>query len=438
MPINSKHPDFDEYEEAAELVNDCLEGDVVEYIPKKESQTQAQYEKFRKRPSFYNVVERTASALVGALTRKPARLEGVAGEIPNMEDGDNFEEFIQEAYSTLLAEGRMGILVDFDEENNQPYLVTYPGTSIINWCEDFIIIEECYYGSDPKDKYEIKEMQRYRELTLDEAGIYTVNIWEEVSKDRYEITQVIQPMVRGAYLTEIPFTWVNQYDTTDDLRKPPLFTLAQINVEHFVLQAGLAHMAWVLASPTPTIIGDLQGDETTIGLGGDKFIHLRAGGSAQYMEFSGTGADFVLSLANQKEVQMFSLGSRLLQYKAGVESSDALQIRLGAEGASLMTMRNALNAGLTKALTFYNQWFSSTVVPVVDLNSDFSPANMTPQEITSLLQLYAAGAITLDIVLKRLYEGEIVDEADLNKPGVLADQQQGPAPDVGIEGAEDE
>jgi hypothetical protein len=435
MPINSKHPEFDEYNSAAELVNDCLEGDVVEYIPKKESQTQAQYEKFRQRPSFYNVVERTCSALVGALTRKPARLENVAGDIPNMDDGDNFEQFIQEAYTTLLADGRLGILVDFDEESNQPYLVSYSGTSIVNWSEDFVIIEECYYGSDPKDKYEIKEIKRYRELTLDEAGIYTVNIWEETAKDRYEITATTQPIVRGVYLKEIPFTFVNTYDTTDDLNKPPLFTLAKINIEHFILQAGLAHMAWVLASPTPTIVGDLQGDETSIGLGGDKFIHLKPGGSASYMEFSGTGADFVLSLASKKEEQMFSLGSRLLQYKAGVESSDALQIRLGAEGASLMTLRNALNGGLTKALTYYNEWFSSSAIPVVDLNSDFSPANMTPQEITSLLQLYAAGAITLDTVLKRLYEGEIVDEADLNQPGTLADQQKGPdqVNDTGIE-----
>lgn len=428
MPINSKHPEFDEYAEAVSLVNDCLEGDVVEYIPKKESQTQAQYEKFRKRPSFYNVVERTASALVGALTRKPARLENVAGVIPNIDKGDNFEEFIQEAYSTLLAEGRMGVLVDFDEESNQPYLVSYPGTSIINWSDEFIIIEETYYGSDPKDKYKIVEQKRYRELTLQD-GVYTVNIWEQVAKDQWEITQVIQPMVRGAYLKEIPFTFINTYDTTDDLNKPALFTLAQINIEHFVLQAGLAHMAWVLASPTPTIVGDLQGDETTIGLGGDRFIHLKPGGTASYMEFTGTGANFVLALANQKEAQMFSLGSRLLQYKAGVESSDALQIRLGAEGASLMTMRNAMNAGLTKALTYYNQWFSSNLVPVVDLNSDFSPANMTPGEITSLLQLYAAGAITLETVLKRLYEGEIVDEADLNvnvvAPDVPADVQDG-------------
>lgn len=414
MPIYSKHPGFQEYSEAVELVNDCLEGDVVDYVPKKESQSQAQYEKFRKRPSFYNVVERTCSALVGALTRKPARLDNIAGVIPNMEGGDNFEEFIQEAYAILLAEGRMGILVDFDESINQPYLVSYRGTSIINWSEDFIIIEECYYDSSEKDKYEIIEHKRYRELTLVDS-VYTVNIWEQVAKDQWEIISSIQPMVRGEYLSEIPFTFVNTYDTTDELNKPALYTLAQINVEHFVLQAGLAHMAWVLASPTPTIVGDLQGDDTTIGLGGDKFIHLKSGGSASYMEFSGQGSQFVLDLTAQKEAQMYSLGSRLLQFKAGVESSDSLQIRLGAEGATLMTMRNALNAGLVKALTYYNQWSMSNLVPVVELNSDFSPANMTPGEITSLLQLYAANTITLETVLKRLYEGEIVDAEDMPK-----------------------
>jgi len=412
MPINSKHPEFGEYQENVDLVTDAFEGDVKEYIPKKESQSQQQYEKFRKRPSFFNVVERTTTALVGALTRKPARLDGVAGAIPNFESGKNTEEFIQEAYTTLLTEGRMGILVDFDEVLNQPYLVAYPGTSIINWSDDFVIIKETFYASAPDDRYEIKEVERYRELTLVD-GIYTVNIWEKVGKDKWAIAETIQPQVRGSYLNEIPFTFVNSYDTTDDLCKPPLYTLASINIEHFVLQAGLAHIAWVLASPTPTIVGDLQGDETTIGLGGDKFIHLKPGGTAQYMEFSGSGADFVLKLAQQKETQMFSLGSRLLQYKAGVESSDALQIRLGAEGASLMTLRNALNAGLTHALTLYNQWSSVAVVPEVDLNSDFSPSSISPQDISALLQLYSSGVITLETFIKRLYEGEIVDEGAL-------------------------
>lgn len=409
MPINSKHPEFDEYEERVDLTTDAFEGDVLSYVPKKESQSQAQYEKFRKRPSYFNVVERTCAALVGALTRKPARLSGVVNDSPLVDGADSFEEFVQEAYTTLMNEGRMGILCDYNEETGQPYLTAYPGTAIINWSDDFIVIKESYFASDRDDKYTIKEVQRYRELTV-EDDIYTVNIWEEVAKDQYEITQSMQPMVRGAYLTQIPFTFVNSYDTTDDLCKPPLYTLASINIEHFVLQAGLAHIAWVLSSPTPVIVGDLQGDENTIGLGGDKFIHLKPGGSASYMEFSGAGANFLLELSKQKESQMFSLGSRLLQFKSGVESGDALQIRLGAEGASLMTLRNALNAGLTHALRFYNEWLMSAVVPEVDLNSDFSPLSMTPQDISALLQLYAAGTITLDTVLKRLFEGEIIDQ----------------------------
>ncbi len=409
MPINSKHPEFDEYEEAVDLTTDAFEGEVKDYVPKKESQSLTQYHTFRNRPSYYNVVERTCSALVGALTRKGARIEDVAGDSINFYGADNTEEFIQKAYATLLTEGRMGLLVDFDPMTNLPYLVSYSGTDIINWCDDFIVIEESYYEQDPKDKFMIKEVERYRELFIDADGFYAVNIWSEVAKDKYEITETIQPMVRGARLTEIPFTFVNSYDTSDDLPKPPLYTLATINIEHFVLQAGLAHIAWVLASPTPTIVGDLQNDETSIGLGGDKFIHLKAGGSAQYMEFSGAGSQFVLDMAKVKENQMFSLGSRLLQYKAGVESSDSLQIRLGAEGASLMTLRNALNAGMTKALTFYNQWLLSPLTPIVDLNSDFSPVGMTPQDIAALLALYTAGTITLDTVLKRLYEGELID-----------------------------
>lgn len=425
MPINSTHPEYDRHIKAITKTRHAFDGEVVDYVPKKESQTVKQYEAFRTRPSYYNVVERTTSALVGALTRKPSTVLDTKGVEPDCDGNDSIDEFIQQSYKELLTTGRLGIYVDFDEDDQAPYLVQYASDNIVNWSPSFIVLQEHYYAQDPKDMYKTVQMCRYRELFIDSDGLFAVRIWEQSGK-QYVVSETVQPTQRGKRLDYIPFVVVNPYDTTWTMCKPPLATLANINIEHFVLSAGLSHVAWVLSMPTPVLVGDLQSDsdnpQRTIALGGDQFIHLQTGGTATFMEYQGAGTEFLMNMQKAKEEQMFSLGSRLLQYKAGVESSDALQIRLGAEGASLTTLANALQGGILKAMEFYALWMSEDPSNVqVKLNKDFTPAQIAPDTIRILLEAYAKGVITLDTLMKRLYEGEIVDDANAEILALAAD-----------------
>ena len=48
----------------------------------------------------------------------------------------------------------------------------------------------------------------------------------------------------------------------------------------------------------------------------------------------------------------------------------------------------------------------------INLNKDFTAEMLTPQEITAILGLYSAGTITLDQLLARLYESEVVSPID--------------------------
>lgn len=424
MPITNTHPEYDKHINLVVKTRDALEGDVREYVPRKESQTPQQYDVFRNRPSYYNVVERTVNALVGALTRKPMTVEGVVGDVPKISGGDTLDEFVQQAYVELLVGGRLGILVDYDDDDMMPYLVMYHSENIVNWCKEYVILREQYYKPMEDDHYKVGLHTKYRELYIDEEGFYAVRIWKETKKDMWEVHEEYQPMVRGQRLTEIPFTFVNSHDTNPGMAKPVLSTLANINIEHFILQAQMAHVTWVMSFPLPTIIGDLANDAQQVGFGSDKFLHLTQGSDAKFLEFTGSGVKVIGDQIMMKEQQMFSLGSRLLQYKAGVESSDALQIRLGSEGASLITLANSLEAGLTYALTWYNMWFNvNAEPPVVSLNKDFSPSVIDPQQMTALLSMYSAGVITLDTLLHRLYEGEVVDnpiteKEQLNQPTV--------------------
>ena len=381
MAINSLHPLYQQVHPFIKRTVDAYNGDVHDYIPRLAGQSQTEYDAYRTRSSFYNVVERTLAALVGALTRRPHTIENVVGDDPYFYGNVGSDEFVAGCYNDILKTGRVGILVDYDDVEQHPYITSYSGENIINWGDGFIVLSENYFGPDPEDHYNQILLTRYRELMLNDEGFYAVRIWEQKQgtygtnqKPQYEIVDVIEPMIRGQRLTSIPFTVVNPGSIgIQFVAKPPLSTMADINLDHFKIAVDIGHGAHYIALPTPYIAGDLANEASSIRIGSDQFIHLAPGGSVGYLEFTGAGMNFLMTLQTSKEEQMYSLGSRMLQYKKGVESSDSLQIRLGAESASLVGIAIALEEGLWQALYHYNMWMGFDTEPEVELNKDVSP-----------------------------------------------------------------
>lgn len=432
MPINSTHPEYQRHIDDVTKTKDAFEGCVKDYVPRLVGQSNLQYEVYRSRAAYYNVVQRTVMALLGALTRKPYTLEGVVGDEPLCDDSCDFAEFIQQAYVELMVGGRIGFLCDYNADMDSPYLVSYRAEDITNWGENFVVLREMYYGQDAKDPYVTVEMCRYRELFLDENGVYTVRIWEQQGNrgKAYKLVDTVQPTYRGRSLEFIPFIFCTPYDTSKSVFKPMLSNLADINLEHFRVATDIAHGAHYLALPTPYIAGTLANDAQVVHLGSDQFIQLQQGGAVGFLEFQGTGMKFLLDLQKLKEEHMFNLGSRLLQYKAGVESSEALQLRLGAEGASLVTIANSLEVALTEILEIYNIWSGYPELEVeLSLNKDFTPAKMAADDIRVLLELFQQGAITLETMMQRLYEGEVVDNAEEEIEGLTGQEEPGELPE---------
>jgi len=449
MPINTTHPLYNEYQPAMKRTSDAYEGKVYDYIPKLTGQTNEQYDAYRHRSSFYNVIERTLTALVGALTRRSHSIEYVVGDDPVFYGDIGEDEFITQCYADIFKTGRVGLLVDYDDVAETPYIISYNGMNIVNWGDSFYVLAETYFAPNPKDPYEQLLLTRYRELFMDPAGLYTVRIWEQKktptggygssTKPQYEVVETITPTIRGMRLNYIPFTVVNANGVgVDKMGKPPLGTMADINIDHFKVSVDIGHGAHFIALPTPYITGDLQNDAQVVRLGTDQFIHLTAGSSTGFLEFTGAGMNFLTELAKTKEEQMYSLGSRMLQYKRGVESSDALQIRLGAEGASLVTIATALEEGLQMALYWYNLWLGMDVEPEVELNKDVSPTVMDPKQVMSLLQLFQTGVISLDTLLQRLYEGEIVDDVSEERELLTGQEEAGEEAEAAVEGPDSE
>lgn len=418
-----QHPKFKKLVHRYDITEDAFEGDVTEYVPHLVNQSDNEYQAYVSRSAYFNMVEKTVTALTGAMTRKPYELTGYA-DFPSNEYGDG-TTFLQAAYRDLLIGARLSILVDVDDMGASK-IVPYDADDIINWYGtgtapgDFVMIEEETLVPNPENPYEQMEVKSWRELYIDEANLYSVRVWYKDNKGNFSAEELEPLTVNGSRITYIPLWVVTPYDNTWDVYSPPLFTQASLNIQHFKQATDLAHYAHFMALPTFTIVGDLYtysddlGNQTTsqIRMGStQEALHLTQGSSAQYTEVS--GASFAMLQAEMKntEERIYIAGSRLLSSKKGIESAEALQLRSGSESAVLDTLVHAMSGALNAALELCGAIDNISGAAIV-LNKDFTAATLDPAVTKSLLELYTAGTISLDQLLSELYTGEVVSKPE--------------------------
>lgn len=415
------HPDFEDLERKYNLCEDAFEGDVCEYVPHLVNQSKKEYDAYVSRAAYFNMVEKTVTALCGALTRKPYVLNGYS-EFPVNEYGDG-TTFVQACYRDLLLGARVSLLVDVAEDGSS-MIVPYDADDVINWYGDgtkpgdFFMIKQEDLVPSKDNPYEQVEVESYRELYIDELGFYSVRVWTEAQKDRWVSEELPPMLVNGARLNYIPLWFVTPFDNTSGVYNPPLFTQATLNIQHFRQATDLAHYAHFMALPTFTVIGDLytytddQGNQTTaqIKMGStQEALHLTQGSSAQYTEVSGNSFTMLQNEMKATEERIYIAGSRLLSSKKGIESAEALQLRSGSESAVLDTLVHSMDGALNAVLELCGLIDNVNGVSIV-LNKDFTAATLDPAVTKSLLELFTSGAITLDQLLGQLYAGEVIAE----------------------------
>ena len=361
------HPDYKELERKYDLTEDAFEGDVCEFVPALVNQSKKEYEAYVSRAPYFNMVEKTVTAVCGALTRKPYVLEGY-DTFPENEYGDG-TTFLQACYRDLLLGARVSLLVDVGPDGNS-MIIPYDADDVINWYGegnrpgDFVMIEQCELVQSEDNPYEQVEVTSYRELYIDDLGFYAVRVWKKTNKESY-VAEELEPMlVNGSRIGYIPLLVVTPFDNTWEVYNPPLFTQASLNISHFKQATDLAHYAHFMALPTFTIVGDLytytddQGNQTQaqIKMGStQEALHLTQGSSAMYTEVSGASFSMLQAEMKNTEERIYIAGSRLLSSKKGIESAEALQLRSGSESAVLDTIVHAMNSALNAALELCGQ-----------------------------------------------------------------------------------
>ena len=414
MPVNTPSQAYAESIKRVKRVRDCAEGqDAVKdegilYLPQLSGQTQEEYDAYKSRGYLLPVVKPTASALTGAIMRKkpdhdlPANLEYLIGDSDG--SGKDLSVLASDSVSELMLAGRYGYL-------GEPLKVgmgikTYNRESIINWSDTYIVLSQSYMIQDSKDKFKQVSKVEYLELTFDENGLYIQNIWREGKGKKWGIVDVIEPAVNGVRLD-------NTMDATPALTDPALLHLSDVNLDQYRLSTDLRHGLHWTALPTLFLFGDItdsKGNRVQISVGAGSSNHIQDNeASVELLEFTGAGLGSIKSAIDEDIETMGSIGARLLIGKTnGVKATETVKIEQSGETATLSTIAQSVENGITMILKILAEWSGISGEIVYQLNKDFIDATLTPQELSAYLQARQSQEISQETFLGLLHRGELL------------------------------
>jgi len=273
MPVNSTHADYDLMLAAWLRARDVFAGeDAIKaagerYLPKLAEQSQADYDAYRTRGSFFNATARTVEGFIGLIFRRdptvklPDRAAGVGSALRVFAEevdllGTSLYAHARNVVSEVITVGRAGTLIDWQGEGEpRAYVVRYNAEAILNWKIErvggrnevtLVVLHE--YGRNlipgtkvAGDEYDEELIPQLRVLRLvpgnqmtedggrrTEGWQYVVEVWQEkVTSRRYrkgEWVLVDQrvPMRLGKPLEHIPFVFHGSCHSLPHVDKLPL------------------------------------------------------------------------------------------------------------------------------------------------------------------------------------------------------------------------
>lgn len=436
MKVDTLNPLCKKYVQDWKLMSDLIAGEREikkageTYLPRLSGQTDIEYVKYVQRGCLFNATARTLQGMVGAIVRTNAVIEAPSQLTPILDDATVFQQTIQEVIrdvvNNILCYGFFGILVDMPSNvhNNAgyPYLALYKGMDILNWQTvqvgddeilSMVVLSEIREKISPEDPYITIQERIIRVCFIDEDGLYKQRVFikntaDPKGEDWIQEEDDIIPLKVGVPLKEIPFVFFNSLGVFPSPTKPPLLDVANLNIKHWQVSTDYYHGLHYCAIPTPWAAGfKIDGD---LYIGSQKaWVSDDPNAKCGYLEFTGTGLAAIEKALTKLEMLMAVMGARLLEeQKAGVESAEAIRLRVSGDSVTLSTIAQVAEEGIAQALNFVCSWMGIPGNVKVSINRDFVSQKMGAQDITALLGAVQAGKISMDTFLYNLRVGEVL------------------------------
>lgn len=392
-----------------------------------------------------NYTSLTRAGLAGLVFRKPALLE-LPQKLEYLKEdvtgtGIQLEQLAQKIVSEVLLTGRHGLLVEYPLASTGDTLVDnepsgeklcrikpYVAESIINWHSaeygsryllDMVVLQEEVDVVDPKDMFNYKSAVQWRVLLLN-GGIYKQMLWKSVDQEPGEVSLVVPTDFGGLPLTEIPFIFIgsNNNDTVVDI--PPLYDVAVVNLQHYRNSADYEESIFVCGQPTLFLA--MGGSEQEFEAANPQGVAM---GSRAGHNIGPEGKPYLLQanpnqLVDQamirKEIQIASIGARLIAPSGGRETAEAARIRFGSQNSALYMITHNISSGMQKALRLCAQYMMKYQKAVFDsikyeLNTEFYDETTDPNLLTAMWLGTDRYAITSDEVRAYLRRTGTLDES---------------------------
>ena len=383
------------------------------YLPQEPRELDESYDNRLARsvcPPYYQRLERM---LAGMLTRKPVRLEGTSDSITEQlfdvdMQGNDLNVWTYETARKLVRYGHLGTLVDAPTDGGRPYWVTYTPRQILGWRTELkdgqqalSMLRLSETVTVPDGEYGEKAVQQIRLLT---PGGYQLH--QKGDDGEFRITDE-----GTTSLSEIPFSvaYSNRVGYLES--RPPLEDIAELNLKVYQVQSDLDNQLHISAVPMLAFFGFPSAAEE-VSAGPGEAIAFPAEGKAEYIEPKGTSFDYQFKRLEQIAAQINELGlSAVLGQKLSAETAEAKRIDRSQGDSTMMVIAQNVQDMIDNCLQYHAQYLGQAAAAgSCFVNRDFIGARLEPQEIQSLLQLYTAGTITQETLLRQLSDGEVLGD----------------------------
>jgi hypothetical protein len=401
------------------LIEDLLQGTYGmrrkhrRYLPQEPRELDESYDNRLARsvcPPFYQRLERM---LAGMLTRKPVRLDDTADVIREQLfdvdlQGNDLNVWTYETTRKMVRYGHVGVLVDAPADGGRPYWVSYTPRQILGWRAEqqegrqvLTQLRLAEMVNVPDGEFGEKAVEQIRVLTPGEFQIHQ-------KQDNGEFTIVDEGRTS---LSEIPFSVAYAQRHAFMESRPPLEDIAELNLKAYQIQSDLDNQLHISAVPMLAFYGFPSAAEE-VSAGPGEAIAFPAEGRAEYIEPAGRSFDYQFKRLEQLAAQINELGlSAVLGQKLSAETAEAKRIDRSQGDSTMMVIAQNVQDMIDNCLQFHAQYIGNNTSPGSSyVNRDFLGTRLEPQEIQSLLQLYTAGTITQETLLRELAEGDVLGD----------------------------
>ena len=389
------------------------------YLPQEPRELDEAYDNRLSRSVCQPYYQRLERMLAGMLTRKPVRLNDVPDVIREQLfdvdlQGNDLNIWTYDTARKMIRYGHCGVLVDAPADaNGRPYWVTYTPREILGW------------RTELKDGQQKFTQLRLLEKVVEPEGKYGEEIIEQIrllTPGAFEIHRRnsdgdFQLFDEGTTtLSEIPFSvaYSNRINILES--RPPMEDIAELNLKAYQCGSDLSNQLHISSVPMLAFYGYPQTSEE-VSAGPGEAIAFPAEGRAEYIEPSGKSFDAQYKQLDRIAEQINELGlASILGQKLSAETAEAKRIDRSQGDSTMQVVAQQMQDMIDNSLVFHAQYLGNNAAGSSFVNRDFLAARLEPQEIGSLLQLYTAGTITQETLLKQLHEGEVLgDEFDVEE-----------------------